>query len=60
MRRLRFAFVNAAAWAGLEWFRGWLLTGFGWNGLGVAFHDTPVLAQSADLLGVAGVSLPTS
>jgi apolipoprotein N-acyltransferase len=55
-RSLRFAFVNAAVWAGLEWFRGWVLTGFGWNGLGVAFHQTPVLAQAADLLGVAGLS----
>jgi len=55
-RSLRFAFVNASVWAGLEWFRGWFLTGFGWNGLGVAFHQTPILAQAADLLGVAGLS----
>lgn len=54
---LRLAFANAAVWAGLEWLRGWLLTGFGWNGLGVAFHDTPVLAQAADLAGVAGLSV---
>jgi apolipoprotein N-acyltransferase len=34
-----------------------LFTGFGWNGLGVAFHETPAMAQAADLLGVAGLSL---
>src|SRR5690606_23926286 len=56
MRSLKFAFINAAAWVGLEWLRGWVFTGFGWNGLGVAFHDTPVLAQAADLVGVAGLA----
>lgn len=54
---LRVAFCNAAVWAGLEWLRGWLFTGFGWNGLGVAFHETPAMAQAADLLGVAGLSM---
>lgn len=49
-------FANAAVWAFLEWLRGWLFTGFGWNGLGVAFHDVPLLAQAADLIGVFGVS----
>ena len=51
------AFCHAAVWAGLEWLRGWLFTGFGWNGLGVAFHETPAMAQAADLLGVAGLSM---
>jgi len=53
---LKFALINAAAWVGLEWLRGWLFTGFGWNGLGVSFHDTPVLAQAADLIGVTGLA----
>ena len=49
--------LNAAAWTGLEWLRGWLFTGFGWNGLGVAFHsDLLALAQAADLIGVTGLS----
>lgn len=56
MRSLRFAMINAAAWVGLEWLRGWLFTGFGWNGLGVAFYNTPVLAQGADLVGVTGLA----
>ncbi len=54
---LQIAFANAALWAGLEWLRGWLFSGFSWNGLGAAFHSLPVLAQGADLLGVAGLSL---
>ncbi len=53
---LKFAFINAAAWVSLEWLRGWIFTGFGWNGLGVAFHETPVLAQAADLVGVTGLA----
>jgi len=53
---LKFALINAAAWVVLEWLRGWLFTGFGWNGLGVAFHNTPVLAQAADLIGVTGLA----
>lgn len=54
---LRTAFCVATVWAGLEWLRGWLFTGFSWNGLGVAFHETPLMAQGADLLGVSGLSL---
>lgn len=56
-KSLRTGFTHAAVWAGLEWLRGWLLTGFGWNGLGVAFHETPAMAQAADLLGVTGLSM---
>jgi len=51
------AFANAAVWAGLEWLRGWLFTGFSWNGLGVGLHDNLIFAQAADLLGVSGLSL---
>ena len=54
---LRVAICHGALWAGLEWLRGWLFTGFGWNPLGVAFHETPIMAQAADLLGVAGLSI---
>lgn len=56
LRSLKFAFINAAAWVGLEWLRGWVFTGFSWNGLGVAFHETPVLAQAADLIGITGLA----
>lgn len=57
LHSLRIAFCTAAVWAGLEWLRSWLFTGFGWNPIGVAFHQTPVMAQSADLLGVVGLSM---
>ena len=56
-RSLFTAFTHATVWAGLEWLRSWLFTGFGWNGLGIAFHETLVISQAADLLGVAGLSL---
>lgn len=55
-RSLLFAAVNAFVWCGLEWVRGWLFTGFGWNGLGVAFHERLVLAQGAEVVGVAGLA----
>ena len=57
LNSLRIAFCTAAVWAGLEWLRSWLFTGFGWNPIGVAFHLTPVMAQAADLLGVVGLSM---
>lgn len=54
---IRVALLNAATWTGLEYARGVLFTGFGWNGLGVAFHqDLLILAQPADIIGVTGLS----
>ncbi|HEY1082842.1 MAG TPA: apolipoprotein N-acyltransferase [Prosthecobacter sp.] len=50
------SFKAAAAWAGLEWLRGWLFTGFGWNGLGVALHQNSALIQITDVVGVTGLS----
>ncbi len=50
------AFLLAAAWTSLEWLRGWVFSGFGWNGLGVALHDNWPLIQIAELTGVAGLS----
>ncbi|MBG7606875.1 MAG: apolipoprotein N-acyltransferase [Verrucomicrobia bacterium] len=57
LRSLFNAFTHASIWAGLELLRGWIFTGFSWNGLGIAFHDTLVISQAADILGVAGLSL---
>lgn len=53
---LRIAFLAAAAWVALEWARGWVFTGFGWNALGVAQHANIPLIQIADLAGVGGLS----
>ena len=52
---LKAAFLAGAAWCGLEWLRGVMLTGFGWNGLGVALHESLYLIQIADLVGVTGL-----
>ena len=56
LESLRSAFLSAAAWVGLEWLRGIVFTGFGWNGLAVGLHKNIVLIQVADLIGVTGVS----
>ena len=53
---LRTGFMCASAWVGLEWVRGTLFTGFGWNGLGVPLAHDPSLIQSADLVGVTGLA----
>ena len=53
---LRLALLLAATWTTLEWLRGWIFSGFGWNGLGVALHDTWPLIQIAEFTGVAGLS----
>jgi apolipoprotein N-acyltransferase len=50
------AFVLASAWTALEWVRGWLFTGWGWNGLGVALHKILPLIQVAEYTGVDGLS----
>ena len=55
-RVMRFAIMHASLWVVLEWLRGWLMTGFAWNGLGVAFHEVPVMMQVAELVGVTGIA----
>ena len=49
---LRVAALNGAAWCGLEWLRGVVFTGFGWNGLGVALKEHLVLVQFAEVIGI--------
>jgi apolipoprotein N-acyltransferase len=55
-RNLLIAFLAASAWATHEWVRGWLFSGFGWNGLGVALHRQTPMIQIAELTGVTGLS----
>src|SRR5947208_7540119 len=53
---LLLALLLAAAWTTQEWLRGWVFSGFGWNGLGVALHGTWPMIQIAEFTGVAGLS----
>lgn len=53
---LRVAALSGAAWVGLEWLRGELFTGFGWNSLGIALHRNLALIQISDITGVGGLS----
>ena len=53
---LLLAFLLAAAWVTQEWLRGWVFSGWGWNGLGVALHRNWPLIQIAEFTGVAGLS----
>lgn len=48
--------VEPMLWAGLEWLRSWLFTGFAWNFLGTAAGAVPSLASPARLGGVYLVS----
>jgi apolipoprotein N-acyltransferase len=53
---LRIASLAAAAWTALEWLRGVLFTGFGWNSLGIALHGNIALIQISEITGVGGLS----
>lgn len=55
-RNLLAAVVAAAAWVALEFLRGHVFTGFGWNAVGVALHGNIPLIQTASLTGVGGLS----
>jgi apolipoprotein N-acyltransferase len=55
-RNLGLGALAACAWTALEWIRGWMLSGFGWNGLGVAlYRDLPTI-QVAEFAGVLGLT----
>ncbi len=49
-------FLEAFLWAGSEWLRGTLFTGFAWNFLGTALGGVPALALPARFGGVYLVS----
>ncbi|MGI8437044.1 MAG: hypothetical protein ACR2NX_09105, partial [Chthoniobacterales bacterium] len=55
-RNLGLAALLACSWTALEWVRGWMFSGWGWNGLGVALHDFLPLIQIAEFTGVAGLT----
>lgn len=51
------ALVFAVAMAIAEWLRGHLFTGFPWNAFGYALTPTPLMMQSAALIGIWGMTL---
>ncbi len=53
---IRSAALAAAFWVVMEWARGIIITGLAWDGLGVGLMHNLVLVQTADILGIAGVS----
>ncbi len=52
----RWLLLAPAAWAFLEWTRGWFLTGFPWQTLGYSQAPVSPLAGYGAVLGVYGVS----
>ena len=49
----------AVLWAGSEWLRGYLLTGFPWNLIGSVWSDFPAMLQIVSVTGIYGLSLIT-
>ncbi len=55
-RATRLLVVAPSVWVGIEWIRGWFLSGFPWLSLGYGQIDSP-LAGFAPVFGVYGISL---
>lgn len=53
---LRALWAVPVVWAGAEYARGWVMTGFPWVPLGNSQIDLPAIAQLASLVGVYGLS----
>ena len=56
LRNLIVALLAAAAWVAVEWLRGTLFTGFGWNTLGVSLRNSIPIIQVAAFTGVSGLT----
>ena len=56
LRNLIVALLASAAWVAVEWLRGTLFSGFGWNSLGVALRHSIPLIQIAGITGTAGLT----
>ncbi len=56
IRNLVVALLAASAWVAVEWLRGTLFTGFGWNQLGVSLRGNIPLIQIAGITGTAGLT----
>ncbi|MGL4209620.1 MAG: apolipoprotein N-acyltransferase [Candidatus Adiutrix sp.] len=49
------AFCGAVLWCGLDWLKNWVLTGFNWAPLAGPLSLSPLLGQSADIVGFYGL-----
>lgn len=55
-KRALWCLACAVTWTGIEFFRGWFLSGFPWNFLGASQFKMLPLIQIASITGVYGVS----
>ena len=56
LRNLLVALLASAAWVAVEWLRGTLFTGFGWNALGITLRNSVPLIQIAAITGTSGLT----
>ena len=52
---LGWALASATAWAGLDWLKNWVFTGFNWTPLAGPLALSPEMGQAADLFGFYGL-----
>jgi apolipoprotein N-acyltransferase len=52
--------LAALWWTGLDWAKGWAMTGFNWTPLGGALASEPRLLGLADVLGACGLGFPVA
>jgi len=52
---LSWSLAGAGAWAGLDWLKNWVLTGFNWTPLAGPLVLTTELGQAADIFGFYGL-----
>jgi len=54
---LSLSLAVACLWIVIEWLRGWVFSGFGWNGLGVALRYSLAMWQLAEFIGGTALAI---